>query len=295
MSRLPTKRLRLSAHLIGLCILLLGGTTHAEGEAASPVEPAEETISPWSNAKIVGGKEAPGYVTFTFDDGPDLKSTPEILSVLERFEVPATFFVVGRHFAKPNDTAKAGAELLRDMERRGFVIGNHTSNHQHLPSLSTKAARAAIDGNAADLAKVLGHPVHLFRPPFGATSGPIRRMLRKGGKTTVRWNIDSQDFVRAQRKGIAERVLREILSKGGGVVLLHDTKSWTARMLPGLFEDLEKANCERLENGQGPILPVSLHYFLRDRNGTPRRIPSEVLKVTQKSYDRLTDQCTKDI
>ncbi len=249
----------------------------------------------WADAKVIGGREAPGYVTFTFDDGPDLKSTPAILETLESFEVPATFFVVGRHFAKPNATAKAGAELLRDMERRGFTVGNHTSSHQHLPSLSIKAAQTAVDKNAKDLATVLGHPVHLFRPPFGATNGPIRRMLRKGGNTTVRWNIDSRDFQRAQRKGLAERVLSEILSKGGGVVLLHDTKSWTAKMLPTLLASLEEANCQRISAGIGPILPVSLHYFVRDQNGTPRRIPSKVLKTTQKSIDRLSQRCKTTI
>ncbi len=216
------------------------------------------------------------------------------MATLEKFEVPATFFVVGRHFAKNTDTARAGGELLRQMEERGFTIGNHTTNHQHLPSLSAVDARIAVEKNAADLEALLGHKVHLFRPPFGATTAPVRQMLRKRGNTTVRWNIDSQDFQRGRRDGIAKRVLADILAKGGGVVLMHDTKPWTARALPDLLKSLEEANCQRLADGLGPIIPVSLHYFLRDQNGTPRPIPTKVLKATQETIDRLTDRCQND-
>ena len=90
---------------------------------------------------------------------------------------------------------------------------------------------------------------------------------------------------------MADRVLADILGKGGGVVLFHDTKKATARMLPTLLSSLEEANCQRIAEGLRPILPVSLHYFLRDQNGTPRRIPAKVLKDTQNMMDRLTSQC----
>ncbi len=256
--------------------------------APSDVTPSEFS---WADAKIVGGKEAPGFVAFTFDDGPDLTTTPIVLETLEEYRVPATFFVVGRHFAKPNDTARAGADLLRDMERRGFTIGNHTTNHQNLPKLSAKAAKLAVAKNADDLERVLGHAVHLFRPPFGATSGAVRRMLRKRGDTMVRWSIDSHDFQKELRRGMVERVLSQILARNGGVILFHDTKKGTARKLPLILKGLEEANCARIADGERPILPVSLHYFLRNKDGSPRTIPPEVLKTTQNTMDRLAERC----
>lgn len=255
-------------------------------------EPAEISYS-WSEAKTVGGKEAPGYVAFTFDDGPDLNTTPAVLETLEAFEIPATFFVVGRHFAKSNDTARAGAELLRDMERRGFTIGNHTTNHQNLAKVSARQAKLAVERNATELERVLGHSVHLFRPPFGATTRSVRRMLSKRGDTMVRWSVDSHDFQRDQRKSMVQRVVSQIVARDGGVVLFHDTKKGTARMLPKILEQLESANCARIDAGESPILPVSLHYFVRERDGTPRPIPPEVLKTTQDTVDRLTERCHK--
>jgi len=240
---------------------------------------------------MIGGREAPAYVAFTFDDGPEPKITRQILDTLELYEVPATFFAVGRHFAKNTDGARAGADLLREMEERGFSIGNHTTDHQNLPTLSLAQARQAIAKNANDLATVLGHPVHLFRPPYGATTGPLRRMLHKRGDTVVRWNIDSRDYARGERTGVGERVLGDIIAKNGGVVLMHDTKPWTARALPDLLDKLELANCQRLKDGKSPIVPVSLHYFLRNKSGAPRPIPPEVLKATQKTLDRLSKRC----
>jgi len=277
------------------CVLLvvsLSTTSLAKSKHAAPFA--------WQRAKIIAGREAPGFVAFTFDDGPDLISTPKVLSILESFEVPATFFVVGRHFAKKRAVKKpanagAGALLVQEIERRGFTIGNHTTNHQNLSLLPEKEALQAVAKNASDLNVLLGHPVHLFRPPYGVTTVEVRRMLRNRGDTTVRWNIDSQDFQRKSRKRIAERVLADILRKGGGVVLMHDTKPWTARELPKILAGLERANCQRIARGVVPIIPVSLHYFLRDRNGSHRAIPPDVLETTQAAVDRLTNLCKSTI
>lgn len=283
-----------SGVIAATCIAGLGLLGFAEAEESTAHVP--ETVDVpynWSGAKTIGGKEAPGYVAFTFDDGPDLETTPVVLETLETYGIPATFFVVGRHFAKPNDTARAGAELLRDMERRGFTIGNHTSNHQNLAKATKKEAKLAVERNATDLETALGHSVHLFRPPFGATNRNVRGMLRKRGDTMVRWSVDSHDFQRDQRKGMVDRVVSQIVARNGGVVLFHDTKKGTARMLPKILEQLESKNCERIAGGESPILPVSLHYFLRERDGTPRQIPPEVLKATQDTVDRLTQRCHK--
>ncbi len=248
---------------------------------------------PWANSRMVTGREAPGYVAFTFDDGPHLGSTPLILDALEAYQVPATFFVVGRHFAKNTEEAKAGAALLQEIEQRGFTIGNHTTNHQHLPSLSLQAASDAVSKNADDLEALLGHKVRLFRPPFGATTSAVRRMLRRRGDTMVRWNIDPKDARRSQHEDLIDRVLEDILGKNGGVVLLHDTKAWTAQALPGLLAALEQANCERLAAGKHPIVPVSLHYFLRDTTGL-KPIPEAAMNVTQSSIERLYGHCEQE-
>jgi peptidoglycan/xylan/chitin deacetylase (PgdA/CDA1 family) len=261
---------------------------------AGAASPQEQHDKHWGGGKTIGGTEAPGYVTFTFDDGPDLETTPQVIRALEEHGVPATFFVVGRRFAKHGPKSAAGAELLLEMARRGFLIGNHTSEHKHLRRLEHAKALLSIAGNAADLEKVLGYQPRLFRAPFGATTAKIRQLLRKRQDTVVRWNIDPQDFQRGKQKTLRQRVVNSIFERGGGVVLLHDTKKATARALPGILEDLRQANCQRIAQDQKPIVPVSLHYFMRDPNGDARPIPAEVLKDTQRTLENLIESCQKD-
>lgn len=275
------------------CSLLLAWSASVFAQDGQGAEQEAED-STWGAGKTIKGKEAIGYVAFTFDDGPDIHSTPLVLDTLEEYGVPATFFVVGRRFANKNSTSRAGAKLLQDMARRGFTIGNHTSRHHRLDQEDFQTGRQSIQRNASDIERFLGYQPRLFRPPFGATTTKIRSLLKQRNDTIVMWNIDPRDFQRGQRQDLRRRVTAQILANDGGVVLLHDTKTWTAQALAGILEDLEKANCERLEGGQRLILPVSLHYFLRDQDGTPRAIPPETVNNTQETLQSLTKRCQKD-
>jgi peptidoglycan/xylan/chitin deacetylase (PgdA/CDA1 family) len=245
----------------------------------------------WGAGRLVKGKNAQGKVAFTFDDGPDLKTTPQILKALEEFNVPATFFVVGRRFANKNSSSQAGAKLLAEIASRGFTIGNHTSRHHRLDKQGFKRGKQSIERNAQDIAEVVGYQSRLFRPPFGAITGKIKRLLRQRGDTLVMWSIDPRDFKRTKDEVLRRRVVAQILRNEGGVIVLHDTKPWTARVLPLVLQDLENANCERLERGERPVLPVSLHYFMRDPDGKPRPIPAEIVNNTQAALERLSDRC----
>ena len=85
-------------------------------------------------------------------------------------------------------------------------------------------------------------------------------------------------------------MIAAIFKKNGGVVLFHDTKILTSKVIATIFDDLEAANCDRLANGQDIVVPVSLHYFLRDR-GTARTIPDDVAARTKKYRDDLPNRC----
>lgn len=246
----------------------------------------------WGAGRLVKGKRARGKVAFTFDDGPDIATTSLILDTLESFEVPATFFVVGRRFSKK--TATAGADLIADIARRGFTIGNHTSRHHRLDKQSFERGSRDIARNAREIAGILGYRPRLFRPPFGVITREIRKYVRQRGDTLVMWSIDPRDFQRTPDDVLRRRVVRQILNNNGGVVLLHDTKPWTARALPGILQDLEKENCRRLSLGRQPIQPVSLHYFMRDLDGKARPVPAEILNNTQAAAEKLAERCQND-
>ena len=102
--------------------------------------------------------------------------------------------------------------------------------------------------------------------------------------------LDSYDFRTPNPKKLRARVGKLISGGGRGVILFHDTKKSTAKAIAQIFDDLEAMNCARLAAGQEPVLPVSLHYFLRD-HGAPRPVPAEVDSRTKHYRDNLPTRC----
>lgn len=239
----------------------------------------------------VRGKNPAGYVAFTFDDGPSEHTTLDVLDTLDRFDVPATFFVVGWRLQGGRRGAKQRREILKETVRRGYLIGNHTFKHRKLDTLGAKRQRSEIDKTHDAIQNVLGFRPYLFRPPYARMGGAARRYLAKRGYTTVRWNLDPEDFLIEDPERLRSRVLSLIKTRGGGVVLLHDTRAWTAEALPLILADLETENCRRLNAGETLIVPVSLHYFIRNSDSTPRPIPDAVGERTEQYRRALRARC----
>ena len=152
-----------------------------------------------------------GAVVLTYDDGPSGHLLPRLLELLAKYDVRATFFLLGRNADQHRDAVQ---QLLAD----GHEVGSHTFHHSN--AWKTWPWRAT-----RDLAKGLmslrsqGAPAEAFRPPYGkATLATLLdchlRKLRLGW-----WTIDSQDVW--DRRPIKD-VLDELKSHGGGVILMHD-------------------------------------------------------------------------
>ena len=247
----------------------------------------------FQSSTIVRSKNSKNYVAFTFDDGPNYKTTPSVLKTLKRFHVPATFFVVGQRFTGKKRGARLGKKILMDIVKDGHEIGNHTFSHKNLRKINRTLMTAEVSKGRSRITDELGMESFLFRPPYGATSPKVHRQLKANDDVEVMWNIDSKDYRRALKGSLARRVLKSILSKKGGIVLFHDTKSWTADALPALLSKLEKENCKLLNLGKPPILPVSLHYFTMDDQKEPMPIP-EVIKYRTNQYTTFLQSKCKD-
>jgi peptidoglycan/xylan/chitin deacetylase (PgdA/CDA1 family) len=172
-------------------------------------------------------------IALTFDDGPG-PYTPQVLRVLRRMNVNATFFEVGfmeRWFHS------ATTRAIRD----GHVIGDHTENHARLARLSRPSQRTQIVTQADWLAK-LGVPrPRLFRPPFGSFDTRTFRVLRRNRMLMVLWSVDSQDYRRPGVKAIVRRVLAG--ARPGAIVLMHDAggaRSQTVAALPEIVRKLRR-------------------------------------------------------
>ena len=262
--------------------------------AGSAAKPASDELSALTDDPVVGkasrinGEETHGVVAFTFDDGPNPETTPAVIDALEKYDIPATFFIVtqrllGKHGEK-------GREVLQRELAGGFMVGSHSVSHPNLKHAAGPQIAKEIDSSFRTLSKEANRTIGLFRPPYGALSGAGRVRLKKLGVTEVIWSVDTLDWKAKNADRLRKKVLSMILKQNGGVVLMHDVKPITAKIIGDVLDDLEAENCKRLADKQDPIIPVSLHYFLRDGK-TPRPVPDDVQKRTDAYKLALPVRC----
>jgi cellulose synthase/poly-beta-1,6-N-acetylglucosamine synthase-like glycosyltransferase/peptidoglycan/xylan/chitin deacetylase (PgdA/CDA1 family)/spore germination protein YaaH len=192
------------------------------------------TIQRW------GGTDAK-RIALTFDDGPDPAYTPQILDILEREHVPATFFVIGANIATNSD-------LMRRVIKDGFEVGSHTFTHPNLSTVSPEQFDLELNATQRLLESQFGVSTLLFRPPYAEDVEPetpdqAGALIRAGqlGYYTVGMQIDPLDWHSHDAKQITERVLEGATAHQGNIVLLHDAggdRSATVAALPGIIHAL---------------------------------------------------------
>ncbi len=176
-----------------------------------------------------GNRDRP-EVALTFDDGPHPQSRPEILAVLKRYGVHATFFDVGKNM-------KAHPELVLQSLAEGHEIANHSDTHRRLDTLSEKERHREINDADITFDRLTGKHLALFRPPGMRYNADVLRDLRSMGYVTVGYTTASGDFdVSASPEKIATKTLHWI--QNGSILLLHDYPG-TATALPQILDTLK--------------------------------------------------------
>lgn len=152
-------------------------------------------------------------IALTFDDGPHPSQTYRILDILDRYQVKATFFMIGVNVQNYPDVAK-------EVISRGHEVGNHTFSHKHMKNLD-EASLAKELGSCEDILEELCeyHP-HLFRPPEGVLNAYVEHCSEWGDYTLILWSVDTRDWEVKNAHVIAERVFSAV--QPGDIVLMHD-------------------------------------------------------------------------
>ncbi|HEY3330888.1 MAG TPA: glycosyltransferase [Capsulimonadaceae bacterium] len=178
----------------------------------------------------------------TFDDGPDPRWTPQILDILKREGVPATFFVVGQN-------AEAYPGLVAREWREGMEIGNHSYTHPENFNVSPLRTKLELDTTQRVIEAIIGHETTLFRAPNIADSEPSTQRdlspvldAQRLGYTFIGEVVDPTDWVPGVTSStIVNRVLAD--AHRGNAILLHDaggdTRQATIDALPKLIEGLK--------------------------------------------------------
>ena len=201
--------------------------------AAGAVWASASIHSPFYLRSLCRRSEAGAVVALTFDDGPDPVRTPELLEVLARHDVKATFFLTGKQVA-------ANPELVRRIVAEGHVVGNHTYSHSGwFPLLNLRNTVRELDDASRAIEEVTALRPRLFRPPFGVTNPTIARAVKELRLLPIGWSIRSFDTVsRTPRAKVLARMMRRL--HAGAVILLHDRCPGSAALTEALLGELRR-------------------------------------------------------
>lgn len=191
-------------------------------------------------------------VALTFDDGPNLATTPDVVAVLRQYDIPATFFINGDRVSSP-----AAEDLVADLaDDPLFRVGNHSWSHRQMTSLSSAEVAREID-DTAEVITQLGDDARYFRFPFGASTCSTAEAVRERGAEVTGWHVDSADWCFAGgtpghcsqsqfahvddafRNDMVGYTVSQVQNRGGGVVLFHDVHRYTADNIERTILELE--------------------------------------------------------
>jgi cellulose synthase/poly-beta-1,6-N-acetylglucosamine synthase-like glycosyltransferase/spore germination protein YaaH/peptidoglycan/xylan/chitin deacetylase (PgdA/CDA1 family) len=226
------------------------------GKIRIEVDSTEQLISEQQYLQLPSGYEIRKFaedttvgkghkLILTFDDGPSEEYTPQILNILEREKVPATFFLIGIN-------AEQNIPLVQREYKDGFELGNHTFTHHNIADMSLSRASLEMKLTRLLIESITGHSTILFRAPYNADSepttyeelAPIERSRREN-YLTVNESIDPNDWERGvSPDSIFYRVIRQVEATNASIILLHDaggeTRQATVDALPRIIDYFKK-------------------------------------------------------
>jgi len=228
-------------------------------------------------------------ILFTFDDGPNPKTTPEVLDLLAAHHIKAVFFLLGERI----EGNKAAAKLVERMLREGHVIANHTMHHHDLCRLKTEeAAIRDIDDGNATIEGVAHVGLPWFRTPYGVRCERVERLLAERKLHHFHWDLDPQEWKHGKLDKTVKYIIGELGRAGGReVLLLHDIKPVTVKALPEILAWIDEENARREKSRKHPIrilqapalateqLPKGLAAWAADVTAGARALPGTIASV----------------
>ena len=157
--------------------------------------------------------DGPKAIALTIDDGPSPIYTPQILQILEKYHITASFSMVGENVTYYPSVA-------RDVANAGHLIVNHTWDHANLSTLSRSKTRAEI-GNATDaIHNAVGRTPTIFRAPYGAWSRTTLEYCASEHLMPLDWSVDPRDWARPGVSKIVANIMKNTAT--GSIILEHD-------------------------------------------------------------------------
>lgn len=185
----------------------------------------------------MGNKEQK-LVYLTFDLGYEAGYTPKILEVLKQNEVKATFFITAHYLNTQPD-------LVKQMIDEGHIVGNHTVNHNSMPSCSLDTIKKEVMDLHSAIYEKFGYEMKFIRPPKGEYSERTVAYTNTLGYTSVMWSFGYDDWDE-KKQGREEYGKKKILDNvhNGEIMLLHATSKDNANILEDVIKEIKNMGYE---------------------------------------------------
>lgn len=176
-------------------------------------------------------------IALTFDDGPHPQYTPELLQVLDHYNIPASFFWLGV-------CVERAPTVARRVYAQGHWLGLHGYDHRSFPLLKAaelKQSLAKTQRAIAQACAIEAETVRDVRPPNGLFTPQTLNLLRQWNYRPVMWSVVPEDWERPGIAIVVQRVLQQV--ENGSIIVLHDgycggqdVAQTTAQLIPRLLE-----------------------------------------------------------
>lgn len=169
-------------------------------------------------------------IAISFDAAWGTDSTYAILDTLDKYNIKTTFFLVDFWVKKHPD-------VVKEIDRRGHEIGNHSTNHPYMSKLDEIQIIKELKTTEDSIKEITGKKTTLFRPPFGDYNDRLIRVCRDNGYFVIQWDVDSLDWKEYGVQPVVDRVTRNV--KNGSIVLFHNNAKYVSEYLPIVLEKLQ--------------------------------------------------------
>lgn len=181
---------------------------------------------------ICSAKSEDKEIAISFDDGPHSEITPAVLNILEKANVQAAFFLIGKQIPGREN-------LVSQLHAKGHLIGNHSFSHHALFDLfSSKKMLADIKSMDQLILNILGLRPKFFRPPYGVTNPNLKNAVQAGRYDAIGWSVRSLDTVIKDEKKLLYKVTKHL--RPGDIILFHDTSHTTLSILNEFIQQVRK-------------------------------------------------------
>ncbi len=178
----------------------------------------------------VGREENDKVISISFDAAWGNEDTQQLIDILGKYNIKATFFLVGEWVDKYPESVKA----LHDA---GHEIMNHSDSHPHMSKLSREQILKELNACNDKIEAITGVRPILFRAPYGEYNDTVLSTAESIGMYTIQWDVDSLDWKNPTSSQIASRVIERVVP--GSIVLFHNAAVNTPGALPTIIETLQ--------------------------------------------------------